>query len=111
MLCIKVLIISLVQSVQQMLEFMCFIKQRTLGTGIWAMVGISFNHGVLLVVLEKTHLFLKRSDVSDDNNFYKAAIRRPFFVSRHSERTRGSKRELKVLSRLLKRQVVFYSLN
>lgn len=78
MLRIKILIISLVQSVQLMLEFMCFIKQRTLGTGIWAMVGISFNHGVLLVVLEKTHLSLKRSDVSDYNYFHKAASRRPF---------------------------------
>ncbi|KZP72140.1 hypothetical protein A3460_05135 [Enterobacter roggenkampii] len=65
MLCIKVLIISLVQSVQQMLEFMCFIKQRTLGTEIWAMVGTLFNRGVLLADLGKTHLSLKRSDVSD----------------------------------------------
>jgi uncharacterized membrane protein len=78
MLCIKVLIISLVQSAQQMLVFMCFIKPRTLGLETWGMAGISFNLGVLPVVLVITHQLLKRSGVSDKKNLDKAAVWWPF---------------------------------
>ncbi|KLQ07014.1 hypothetical protein ABF77_04005 [Enterobacter roggenkampii] len=73
-----VLTISLAQSARQMQVCMCFIKLKTLGSGIWAMVGTLFNRGVLHADLEKTHLSLKRSDVSDYNYFHKAASRRPF---------------------------------